>query len=183
MPHSRRWHHASVFGIGRRAPLDREQRAVWRCRLELFRRAGKLTALHAEVGHALLRRLGTDGRLDPAHSTLAADTRCGERTVRRALAALRACGLLNWVRRLVRDGWRAEQTSNSYELTTNEPPAFPGVRCGGQVGRASTKLEISSTPTPVLDALSDAREARAALAKVAARRQGEFAASWARRHA
>jgi hypothetical protein len=40
---------------------------------------------------------------------------------------MRDLGLL----RVVQDGWRGEQTSNSYELlTTAEPPVLPP-RCGG----------------------------------------------------
>lgn len=52
--------------------------------------------------HSLVRRLGADGRCDPAQATLAADAGCGERTVRRALAALQELRLLAWEQRLVR---------------------------------------------------------------------------------
>jgi hypothetical protein len=134
--HPRPWHRGSIFGEGPRIPRDREQRAVWKARLGLFRRAGRLTALHVEVGLALLRRLGTDGRCEPAHDTLARDAGCGVRTVQRALAALRDCGLAYWVNRLVRAAWRAEQTSNAYILTLGPAPDFPANRCGGQIGSA-----------------------------------------------
>src|SRR4051812_37176993 len=73
-----------------------------------------------DIGLALLKRLGTTGRCDPSHATLAADAGCkSAKTAERAAAALKALGLLTWVRRLVRSsgtGWRVEQTSNAYVL-------------------------------------------------------------------
>jgi hypothetical protein len=48
--------------------------AQWKARVGFLRRAGKLTALHAEIALALARRLGVDGRLDPSHATIAAGT-------------------------------------------------------------------------------------------------------------
>jgi hypothetical protein len=81
------------------------------------------------VGEALLRRLGTGGQCDPSYATLAADTGASTRTVGRATARLRDLGLLRWDRRLVRRGWRSEQTSNSYALM----PSAPLPSCGGVV--------------------------------------------------
>ena len=76
---------------------------------------------------------------------------CCDRTVRRATAAMRGLGLLRWQTRLVRVGWRAEQTSNAYELvpTLAAPPVLPRARCGGQKVRASRDVLIqSSLPLP-----------------------------------
>ena len=73
---------------------------------------------------ALLRRLGQDGRCDPSHATLAADAAVSPRTVRRALAALAACGLVQWTRRLIRVGWRVAQTSCAYVLRRGEVAGF-----------------------------------------------------------
>jgi hypothetical protein len=73
-PISRRYRRNSIFGDGHRVPLDRERRAVWKARIEMHRRAGRLTDGHAFVALALVRRLGTDGRLDPSHATLADGT-------------------------------------------------------------------------------------------------------------
>jgi hypothetical protein len=126
-------------------PLCRERRAVWKARAELARRAGRITALHLQVGLALLRRLAQDGRLDPSHATLAGDAGCGERTVRRALDALRGCGLACWVRRLVRNGWHVSQTSNQYVLTVGETADFGAPRYGGQVGRQALKQVFPKT--------------------------------------
>lgn len=141
--HLRPWHRGSQFGEGPRRRLSADDRRGWLARTELERRAGRLTALHVLVGRALLRRLGENGQCDPAHATLAADAGCGARTVRRALAALRAVGLLDWERRLVRRPWpaggpgasRAEQTSNAYALLLPERPIAPRAECRPRVGR------------------------------------------------
>ena len=147
--HPRPWRTGSQFGTGPRRPLDRESRAVWRARLDLARRAGRITALHALVGHALARRLGTDGRCDPSHATIAADAGASVRTVRRALVALADCGMVQWTRRLVRAGWRTAQTSNAYALVVGSGRITPAIRCGGQAGRETIKKAfIPSTNMP-----------------------------------
>jgi hypothetical protein len=74
--HPKPWHCGSVFGEGQRRPLDREQHARFRFLLRIHHQAGKLTRAAGDVGEALLRRLGIDGRCDPAHATLAADAGC-----------------------------------------------------------------------------------------------------------
>ena len=60
-------------------------RVVWRARLDLARRAGRFTSLHADIGLALARKLGQEGRCDSSHATLATGNGARERTVRRAL--------------------------------------------------------------------------------------------------
>jgi hypothetical protein len=135
-----------VFGDGLRRPLDRERRARVLYLLRAHRGSGGLTACHWDVGEALVRHLSADGRCDPSQATLAAETGCSERTVRRATARLRQLGLLRWQARLVRAGWRAEQTSNAYELVPTADPPPPGNRrraCGGQTGREILKVDIS----------------------------------------
>ena len=184
-PHPRPWRRGSLFVAGPRVPLDREQRAVWRARLELARRAGRIAALHLLVGTALIRRLGQNGRLDPSHQTIAADAGCSPRTVRRALAALANCGLLRWVRRLVRAGWRAEQTSNAYELLTPATLA----RCDGQTGRETRKQSfylrrqvaqehVAATMVAIARATSGATDLLAARREAQDRKRGE---EWAAR--
>jgi hypothetical protein len=133
----RRWHHDSEFGPGLRSPRDREWRAQWKARIGFLRRAGKLTALHAEIALALARRMGADGRLDPALATIATDAAAGCRTVQRALARLSELGLVRWVRRLIRDGSFCSQTSNSYELRLGD----------GQAGRETRTQVFLSAPT------------------------------------
>lgn len=166
--HPHPWHAGSLFGAGPRRPLDRNARRLWLAIADNARRAGHLTALHLETARALLRRLSVDGQLDPAHATIARDAGCSERTVRRALAALADLGLLRWQRRLVRTGWRAEQTSNAYEiLIPDRPPTAPTPRptCGGQAGRETLKDYL-----PLVDA-SEVRAAKQALERIAKERR------------
>jgi hypothetical protein len=120
--HPRPWHRHSQFGPGPRRPLDREQRARFRFLLTAHRRA-RLTP-HAElIGNALVRRLGIDGQLDPAHETVARDVGCSSRTVRRALGALKAIGLVL----LGSAGW-CETAGGPRRPAT--PPCWCRPRCG-----------------------------------------------------
>lgn len=176
-PHPRPWHRGSVFGDGPRVPLNHDRRAVWKARVELFRRAGRITDGESYVGAALLKRLGPDGRCDPSHRTLAEDSGESLSTVQRALKALRACGLVSWVRRLVRDGWRAAQTSNAYMLTLGEPPKIPVHRCDSQPERETRKDRIFSVQLAVPQVSEEARrEAQVALARIAAQREAALRA-------
>ena len=182
--HPRPWHRGSQHGPGPRRPLDPDQRRAWLARAHLERRAGRLTALHVEVGRALLRRLGEDGQCDPAHATLAADAGCAERTVGRALRALRELGLLAWQQRLVCRPWkdggrgavRAEQTSNAYELLLPEgratAPALLRLRCDGQTDR-ETRSKMIPTVLPAFDPA-----AKKALQEIAAARVMHFRQEW-----
>jgi hypothetical protein len=138
--HPRPWHRGSMFGDGPRRPLDREQRARMHYLLRAHARAGRLPAKQEWVGQALLKRLGTDGQCDPCQDTLAADAGCCSRTVRRAADTMQALGLLTWQRRIVRAGWRTEQTSNAYMLIPTA--ALPAVCCGGQSGRETNRIDI-----------------------------------------
>ena len=154
------WHRDSVFGDGRRVPLDRERRARFRFLLRAHARAGRITPKAEWVGLALLKRLGADGQCDPTHDTLAADAACSARTARSATASMRNLGLLRWETRLVRVGWRAEQTSNAYELVPTA--AVPVVSCGGQDGRETRKIDISHCPQFTV---AEIQAAQAALAQ------------------
>lgn len=113
---TKRWHNSSVFGPGRRVPLDREQKAQWKARLALQRYRGRVTLGAMAVGLALVGMLGAGGELFPTHETLAAKACVKLSTARRAVASLKGFGFLDWDRRLVRDGWRCAQTSNAYIL-------------------------------------------------------------------
>jgi hypothetical protein len=162
--HPRPWHREARFGDGPRIPMCRERRAVWRARLHLFRRARKITPLFEDIGLAMIRRLGTDGRLDPSHQTIADDTGCDPRTVRRALVAFRSCGLALWVQRLVRDGWRTSQASNAYALTIGESSAVSaqvGPKLSGGQRARQTRLESSLLPPASPAEVAAARDALA----------------------
>lgn len=161
--HPHPYHAGSLFGDGPRRPLDREQRARFRFLLTAHRRARRLTP-HAElVGNALVKRLSVDGQCDPAHDTIGADAGCCARTVRRALEALKAVGLVMWQRRIVRDGWRVAQTSNAYLLVPIKAQVAPldrAVRTGGQSVRETLFEAFSLTPASPAD-VATARDALA----------------------
>jgi hypothetical protein len=184
-PHPRPWHKGSVFGDGPRVPMCRERRAVWRARLELHRRAHRITDGHAKVGEALITRLGTDGRCDPSHATLAADSAESVSTVKRALERFRDIGIVFWVRRIVREGWRAVQTSNAYLLSLGETPKIPTPACKVQTERETRKAAFSFLQTPVSAVVEVSpqaqQQAREALARVAAQRQAALQASGSQR--
>ena len=144
--HPRPWRSGSLFGTGRRRHLDRDQRARFKYLLRAHARAGRLSPKSEWVGNALLKRLGADGgQCDPSHDTLATDAGCSSRTVRRATATMAALGLLRWQTRLVRAGWRTEQTSNAYELVPNANQPVP--RCGGQLGRQTKRKIVPPGPS------------------------------------
>ena len=114
-----RWRRNSIFGVGPRVPLDREQRSQFRAKLLLQRRPGRLTLAAVQIGRIMLDMLGADGQLDPSVATLAIKTAVHPSTVTRALTRLKECGFLDWRRRMRRDSstaWRSEQTSNAYVL-------------------------------------------------------------------
>jgi hypothetical protein len=165
---SRRYRRDSQFGPGPQIPLDREQRARFRFLLGAYRAAGRITADTREVGETLCRMLGQDGRLDPSHDTLAEWAKCHVATVKRALSRLRELGLVHWVRRLVRNGWRCEQSSNAYALITSANPVFS---CDAQPARA---IRLGMSKKDCIEAERVAPEARQAaieaLAAVRARR-------------
>lgn len=165
--HPRPWHRGSEFGDGLRFPLDRERRAIWKARLDLARRAGRITALHELIGLALLRRHGTDGRCDPAQDTLAADAGCSPRTVRTALAALANLGLLAWVRRLVRIGRRVAQTSNAYTLIVGRAVAAFGARPRRANARAISNGKLCRETSLCVNQKETGLEREAALAALA----------------
>jgi hypothetical protein len=164
--HPHPYHAGSLFGDGPRRPLDREQRARFRFLLTAHRRARRLTP-HAElIGNALVKRLSVHGQCDPGHDTIAADVGCCARTVRRALDALKALGLLLWQRRIVRDGWRVEQTSNAYVLVPAEDgsanlPTLKPKPCGGQRVHQNPQESFNLPPASP----PEVAEAQAALAR------------------
>ena len=136
--------------------------------MRLFRLNRKLTPLFEDIGLALIKRLGSDGQCDPSHQTLADDLRCSAKSVERALNALQSCGLVTWVRRLVRDGWRTAQTSNAYVLTIGEePPPTPVPACDRQAVRETLQEAFNLLPAPP----QEVADAKKALAEIAARRE------------
>jgi hypothetical protein len=177
LPPARKWHKDSVFGDGPRVPMCRERRAVWKARLDMLERAGRITPAFEKIGRALLRRLGGSGQCDPSHETLAADTGKDPSTVKEALKRLRELGFVWWVRRLIRAGWRTEQTSNAYVLTLGLPQ-----HCEAEIPRPTKKLRFC-TASGLESALPDVpyeaqRAAQVAVEAVGARRQAERDAAY-----
>src|SRR3954468_7159072 len=107
--HPRPWHRGSIFGDGHRVPMDRERRAVWKARVEIHRGAGRLTDSGSYVGLALVKGLGSDGRCGRAAETLHNDSAESIDTVKRALKALYELGMVDWLRRVCREGNRVWQ--------------------------------------------------------------------------
>jgi hypothetical protein len=180
--HPRPWHRDSVFGPGPRQPMCRERRAIWKARIEIQRRAGQVTDGESYVGQALLKRLGQDGRCDPSHQTLADDSGESVSTVKRALKAFWACGLVNWVRRLWRNGTRVSQDTNAYMLTLGEPPQIPRGRCEGQPGRETNSVDksIDLLPVPTRSAVevATAQASHVSLAEVRKAMEARLLSKW-----
>jgi Helix-turn-helix domain len=190
--HLRPWHRGSIFGDGHRMPMDRERRAVWKARVEIWRRGGALTDGMSYVALALIKRLGADGRCDPSHQTLADDSGESIDTVKRALKALHGLGLVDWLRRLIREGTRVRQMSNSYFLTLGQPvnPVLAlakklAGRCEGDSARGTTKCEINrARPKDPADRrvfdvpTEDRLSALAALQDAGRRRAGALGLAW-----
>ena len=179
------WRGNAKFGEGRRVAHNHQSRALWRVRVSVARAKGKLTASFVDVAMALLKRLGENGRLDPSHATIAKDALVSERTVRRALAALKGLKLLSWEPRLRKDplSWRTEQNSNAYVLET-EGSGAPEISAasGGQTGRA-TKIPMFTKEKPQGSTVppADAWDAREALRKMREVREALLRAQWAGR--
>jgi hypothetical protein len=136
--HPKPWHRGSVFGPGTRHRLTVKERKRWRRQANTIRRTRRLPASVAVLIDVLLWFLGDSGQCDPSHATLAAQAGISESTVKRILDRLREYGLVLWENRLVRNGWRAEQTSNAYQLVLPngaQPPVFPVTACDGQSDR------------------------------------------------
>jgi hypothetical protein len=154
-----------VFGDGPRHPLCRERRAVWKARIDINRRAGRITSDFGHVGEALLKRLGKDGRCDPSLQTLAKDSGEDVSTVQRALKAFYACGMVTWVRRLRRNGTRVSQDTNAYVLKLGDPPNIPLVRCDRQPAQETCSLdksrELLSLPSASANEVKAAKDALA----------------------
>jgi DNA-binding transcriptional ArsR family regulator len=173
------FHRGSLFTPGPRHPLSTDQRRAWLARIELERRAGRLTPAFADIARTLLRHLSEGGQCDPCQRRLAEQSGYSERTVRRALAALRDLGLLDWQRRLIRDRRGTRQTSNAYRLSTPAtPPAAPALRpiTPKVQYRMGSTARLSAGPAPAFDPA-----ARKALERIAAARAARFGQEWAAR--
>ena len=106
----------SEFGPGLRDPLGPDQRSLLRAQFWRLHLDKRLTRATRDIGHALLRFMSEEGRCDPGYATIAQRAGCSVATVGRGLIQLRDCGIVRWVRRLVREGDTVRQATNSYAL-------------------------------------------------------------------
>ena len=127
-PHHRRpWHRGSVFGPGPRRPLDRSAKGRWLFTVRQHAARHELSRAERDVLEQLPEHLSRDGRCDPSYERLGADSGTCARTAQRAVRRAAELGLLRWQCRIVRAGWRAEQTSNAYELLLPDQPPAPAI--------------------------------------------------------
>lgn len=98
------------------------ERNAWIKRLWTAKVERRLTDSAYFVGRALLRFANRDDRAWPSKATLGAEIGRDERTVARALDALRAAGFLEWQQR--RRRWN-RQASNLYTLLSASCSAAP----------------------------------------------------------
>jgi hypothetical protein len=143
----------------------------WTARVWQEFRAGNLTRAYRDVLLTLRTFRGHGGHCWPSHATLADRAECCVRTVQRALTQAQHLGLVDWVERRVRAGWRWLRSSNLYRFLTPAAPVQTGMRL---VFRAPALSDISAGEGRVRkqDALEAARrEAAAAPDLLLARRQ------------
>lgn len=129
-----------VFGAGRPRPLDREAKArlmtlarALKRRTAARKHYGPITAKAVDVLEALLWTFhnARSGLCFPSIERIAEAAGCCPATVKNALKALEAAGLLTWVNRLVRRRepgpagwrWRVYRTSNGYQLIDPRTPS------------------------------------------------------------
>lgn len=164
----RRWHKGSLFGPGPRRPLDRNGKARWRWLVRVAARASRITPKAEWVAEELLDHLGTDGRCDPSYERIASTGDFCSKTAERAVERLEGLSLLRKQRRLVRRGWRTEQTSNAYELIipgeAEAPPPAQRPASRAKILESCSKDSLSTAANPI--GLPPGFEARAA-AKIA----------------
>jgi Helix-turn-helix domain len=123
-----------LFGLGRPVPLSREAKKRIEARVVALtaktqkgKAWGEVTPKIQEIALALLWKFHNAGAgvCIPSYETVAATVGCSTNTVRRALAALQAAGVLTWTNRLKRvwDGARQRvlRSSNSYAFIDPGP--------------------------------------------------------------
>lgn len=114
----RRYRPGSVESPAPRQPLHAWERARWTFQVHV--RFGTASAT-ADVARALLSCLSLEGICCPGYARLGELARRSEPSVERAIKALKAAGLLNWMMRRV----KADQATNGYVLLLPEPESDP----------------------------------------------------------
>ena len=101
---------------------------TWTGRIWREFHAKTLTRAYRDVMSTLHSYRGRRGLAFPSHETLASRAGCKVRTVGRALKHARTLGLVSWVKRRVRQGWRSLRTSNLYWMGVPDTPVDPSMR-------------------------------------------------------
>ena len=150
------------------APIDRNQRVRILVLAEALERRtkakGKQAGVLGQSGLRVLRALLftfanlATGRCDPGYRAIQRCTGFCRQTISNALKRLEAAGLIEVIRRMVRAGPRAVQTSNAYLF--REAPALPAqavlqLRDEPQSKKESERARsMPQLPTSVRDALA-----------------------------
>jgi Helix-turn-helix domain len=175
-----------VFGAGRPLPLDRnakhrimaKARALSR-RMVKGKAYGAITAKALDVLEALLWKFhnAKSGLCFPSHEKIAEAAGCCEATVKTAVNALEAAGLLSWVNRIKRvretvaglfgetvGRVRVIRTSNAYRFVDPKPTRSPETpiipsKANFQLGTSNQDLfssinEPERSPSPLETALA-----------------------------
>lgn len=131
------------------------ERATGRTRVDAYGRRstqGRLGRMGILVLHALLFDFLNyrTGRLDPSYAALAHKACVSVRSVARAVASLRAAGVLHWVRRCggrMLDGhFTLEQETNAYGILP--PSQWPGYRPAPEAPRPHGEAWGAAPPLP-----------------------------------
>jgi hypothetical protein len=133
---------------------------------------GNLTRSYRDILLTLRTFRGAGGECWPSHATLAERARSSLRTVQRALRKGEHLGLVQWVERRVRAGWRWLRTSNRYFFRLPESPVVGGMRprprsapttrqkgSGGETSKKEALLEMLREAATVPDLLARRRQA------------------------
>jgi Helix-turn-helix domain len=173
---STRQRREKVFGPGRHRPMDRNAkvRLLMRARL-LSRRTepgkhyGRITAKDVAVLEALAMTFhnAADGRCFPSLARLAEAAACSRSTAAKAVQALEAAGLLEYVHRIARIRWhdaataswrwRVIRTSNAYQLAGSATQKVLSPSFGQEPqsrGLSSSLSDVPLAPSPLEIALA-----------------------------
>jgi DNA-binding transcriptional MocR family regulator len=144
----------------------------WTTRIWQEFRVGNLTRSYRDILLTLHTFRGAGGECWPSHATLAERAGCSLRTVQRALRQGEYLGLVQWVERRVRAGWRWLRTSNRYFFRLPESPVISGMGprprsalttrqkgSGGETSKKEALLDMLREAATVPDLLARRRQA------------------------
>ena len=151
LPRHLRPRREKVFGIGPQVPLDREAKVrimhlarALKHRTEPRKHYGALTGKFVDILNALLWLIhdGRSGQCNPAYATIADKAGCAPSTVCEAIKALESVGVVSWVNRIHRVGWRerdllGDWTTTWKVLRTSNAYVFRDPKTAERQGRPS----------------------------------------------